>query len=35
MEEVLTHHPDISEAAVVAANDEIKGEIPCGFVVLK
>jgi len=35
MEEVLNHHPDIVETAVVAAKDEIKGEIPVGFVVLK
>jgi len=35
MEEILTHHPDIVEAAVIAAKDEMKGEIPVGFVVLK
>jgi propionyl-CoA synthetase len=35
MEEVLTHHNDIVEAAVVPGKDEIKGEIPIGFVVLK
>jgi len=35
MEEVLTGHPDIVEAAVIGALDEIKGEIPVGFVVLK
>ena len=35
MEEVLLHHEDIVEAAVVAHLDELKGEIPVGFVVLK
>jgi propionyl-CoA synthetase len=35
MEEVLINHDDIVEAAVVARLDELKGEIPVGFVVLK
>lgn len=35
MEEVLVSHPDIVEAAVVAKVDELKGEIPVGFVVCK
>lgn len=35
MEEVLLGHNDIVEAAVVAARDELKGEIPVGFVVIK
>jgi len=35
MEEVLTHLKEIAEAAVVAGLDEIKGEVPVGFVVLK
>jgi len=35
MEEVLTGHDDLVEAAVVGINDELKGEIPVGFVVLK
>jgi len=34
MEEVLMHHPDVSEAAVVGGVDNLKGEIPIGFVVL-
>ena len=34
MEEVLIDHPDIVEAAVVAKLDDLKGEIPVGFVVL-
>jgi propionyl-CoA synthetase len=35
MEEVLASHPDVAECAVVGVADEIKGEIPMGFVVLK
>jgi propionyl-CoA synthetase len=35
MEEVLTGIPEIVEAAVVGINDEIKGELPFAFVVLK
>lgn len=35
MEEVLLTHPSISEAAVVAKIEELKGEIPIGFVVIK
>ena len=35
MEEVLAGHPDVAECAVVAAPDELKGEVPVGFVVLK
>ncbi len=35
MEEVLAAHPDIAECAVVGVADEIKGEIPMGFVVTK
>jgi propionyl-CoA synthetase len=35
MEEVLIGHPAVSEAAVVAKMEELKGEIPIGFVVLK
>jgi acyl-coenzyme A synthetase/AMP-(fatty) acid ligase len=34
MEEVLIDHPDIVEAAVVARIDDLKGEVPVGFVVL-
>jgi propionyl-CoA synthetase len=34
MEEVLAAHPDVAECAVLGAADEIKGEIPLGFVVL-
>jgi propionyl-CoA synthetase len=35
MEEVIASHPDVAECAVVGVKDEIKGEQPCGFVVLK
>mmetsp|Transcript_46633 Transcript_46633/g.71302 ORF Transcript_46633/g.71302 Transcript_46633/m.71302 type:complete len:111 (-) Transcript_46633:79-411(-) len=35
MEEVLLGHQDIVEAAVVSAKDELKGEVPVGFVVIK
>jgi propionyl-CoA synthetase len=35
MEEVLAGHPDVAECAVVGVADEIKGEIPFGFVVTK
>ena len=35
MEEELIAHPAISEAAVVAKIEELKGEIPIGFVVMK
>ncbi len=35
MEEVLAAHPDVAECAVVGIRDELKGEVPCGFVVLK
>lgn len=35
MEEVLVGHPDLVEAAVVAVRDELKGEVPVGFIVLK
>ena len=35
MEEVLAAHPDVAECAVIAAPDDLKGEVPVGFVVLK
>jgi propionyl-CoA synthetase len=35
MEEVLASHPDVAECAVLGVKDEIKGEQPCGFLVLK
>jgi propionyl-CoA synthetase len=35
MEEVLASHPDVAECAVLGVKDALKGEVPCGFVVLK
>ena len=35
MEEVLASHPDVAECAVIGVNDALKGQVPCGFVVLK
>jgi propionyl-CoA synthetase len=35
MEEVLAGHRDVAECAVLGIKDELKGEVPCGFVVLK
>jgi len=35
MEEVLAAHPDVAECAVVGVADELKGQVPMGFVVLK
>ena len=35
MEEVLAAHQDVAECAVIGIKDELKGEVPCGFIVLK
>jgi propionyl-CoA synthetase len=35
MEEVLSAHMDVAECAVIGIADPLKGEIPCGFLVLK
>jgi propionyl-CoA synthetase len=35
MEEVLSSHKDVAECAVIGIADELKGEVPCGFIVLK
>jgi propionyl-CoA synthetase len=35
MEEVLAAHPDVAECAVLGIADALKGEVPCGFIVLK
>jgi len=35
MEEVLASHKDVAECAVIGIHDELKGEVPCGFIVLK
>jgi len=34
MEEVLAGHPDVAECAVLGAKDELKGQVPIGFVCL-
>ncbi|MEL6266517.1 MAG: AMP-binding protein, partial [Pseudomonadota bacterium] len=34
MEEVLLRHPDIAEVAVIGAADELKGQVPVGFLCL-
>ena len=34
MEEVLAGHPDVAECAVVGINDELKGQLPIGFLCL-
>jgi len=35
MEEVLSGHKDVAECAVIGIKDDLKGEVPCGFIVLK
>jgi len=35
MEEVLSAHPDIAECAVIGPEDQLKGQLPLGLVVLK
>ena len=35
MEEVLASHPDVAECAVIGVADQLKGQLPRGFVVLK
>ena len=35
IEEVLSGHPDVAECAVIGAADDLKGEVPIGFVVIK
>ena len=35
MEEVLASHPAVAECAVIGIRDALKGEQPCGFLVLK
>jgi propionyl-CoA synthetase len=35
IEEVIASHPDVAECAVVGVRDELKGEVPLGFVVPK
>jgi propionyl-CoA synthetase len=35
LEEVVASHPDTAECAVIGVADELKGQVPIGFVVLK
>jgi len=35
MEEVLAEHPDVAECAVIGVADDLKGQVPVGFVVLQ
>lgn len=35
MEEILMKHEKLAEAIVIGAKDDLKGEIPVGFVTLK
>ena len=35
MEQVLASHRDVAECAVIGVKDDLKGEVPCGFIVLK
>ena len=34
MEEILADHPDVAECAVLGVEDQLKGQIPVGFMVL-
>jgi len=35
MEQVLASHPDVAECAVLGVADNLKGQVPLGFLVLK
>lgn len=35
LEQVIAEHPDIAECAVIGAHDELKGQVPLAFAVLK
>jgi len=35
MEEICARHPDVAECAVVGIADSLKGQVPCGLLVLK
>ena len=35
MEEIIARHRDVAECAVLGANDQLKGQVPVGFAVLK
>ena len=34
IEEILSEHPDVAECAVIGISDELKGQIPLGFICL-
>lgn len=34
MEEAVANHPDVAECAVVGARDDVKGQLPLGFLIL-
>lgn len=33
--QVIGSHPDVAECAVIGAEDQLKGEVPLGLIVLK
>jgi propionyl-CoA synthetase len=35
MEEVIASHPNVAECAVIGPHDQLKGQLPIGFIVLK
>ncbi|MHC5306158.1 AMP-binding protein [Bartonella sp. LJL80] len=35
MEEAISGHQDVAECAVIGISDKLKGQVPCGFIVLK
>ncbi len=35
MEEIIAQHPDVAECAVIGVADDLKGQVPVGFFVLK
>jgi propionyl-CoA synthetase len=35
MEEIIASHPSVAECAVIGIAEELKGQVPVGFVVLK
>ena len=34
MEEILMDHPEVADCAVIAAKDDLKGQVPVGFVIV-
>ena len=35
LEEIIAQHPDVAECAVIGVADDLKGQVPVGFFVLK